>query len=186
MSLAESRPITFVITRDRETAEAFYGETLGLRRLPGDDFAAVYDLAGVPLRITEVPDHQPSPHPVLGWEVPDIEAAVDSLAAKGVSLRCLRRHGAGRARHMDLAGRRRASRLLQRSRRQRPQPDAMLKKRARRRGCPPRPCRGVSGPAGRASGDRCCGWRGPASARADSARASRDRLHRRGCAPRSG
>lgn len=85
MPLADTRPIAFVITRDRKAAEAFYGGTLGLRRLPGDDFAAVYDLAGVPMRLTEVPDHKPSPHPVLGWEVTDIEAAVDALAANGVS-----------------------------------------------------------------------------------------------------
>ena len=39
----------------------------------------------MPLRLTEVPDHKPSPHPVLGWEVPDIEAAVDALTAKGVA-----------------------------------------------------------------------------------------------------
>lgn len=84
MPLAKARPIAFVITRDRKAAEAFYGGTLGLERLPGDDFAAVYDLAGAKLRLTEVPDHKPSPHPVLGWEVPDIEAAVDALAAGGV------------------------------------------------------------------------------------------------------
>jgi catechol 2,3-dioxygenase-like lactoylglutathione lyase family enzyme len=85
MSLADARPVALVITRDRKVAEPFYGEALGLRRLPGDDFAAVFDLAGVPLRLTEVPDHKPSPHPVLGWEVPDIEAAVDALTAKGVA-----------------------------------------------------------------------------------------------------
>jgi catechol 2,3-dioxygenase-like lactoylglutathione lyase family enzyme len=82
--LADATPIAFVITRDRKAAEAFYGKTLGLRQLPGDDFAAVYDLAGVPLRITEVPDHQPSPHPVLGWRVADIAATVDALTARGV------------------------------------------------------------------------------------------------------
>lgn len=84
MPLSSATPITFVITRDRKAAEAFYGETLGLKRLPGDDFAAVYDLAGVPLRLTEVPDHRPSPHPVLGWQVDDIGATVESLAARGV------------------------------------------------------------------------------------------------------
>ena len=41
MSLAGSKPVTFIITKDRKVAEAFYGGTLGLRRLPGDDFAAV-------------------------------------------------------------------------------------------------------------------------------------------------
>lgn len=84
MPLAGSTPVTFVITRDRKAAEAFYGGTLGLRRLPGDDFAAVYDLAGVPLRLTEVPGHAPSPHPVLGWMVEDIESKVRELTERGV------------------------------------------------------------------------------------------------------
>ena len=85
MPLGDARPIAFIITRDRKVAEAFYGETLGLRRLPGDAFAAVFDLAGAELRVTEVPDHAAAPHPVLGWEVPDIEGAVEALAGKGVS-----------------------------------------------------------------------------------------------------
>ncbi len=86
MPLADARPIAFIITRDRKSAERFYEETLGLRRLPGDAFAAVFDLAGAKLRLTEVPDHQPSPHPVLGWQVPDIEAAVRELAGRGVDM----------------------------------------------------------------------------------------------------
>lgn len=84
MPLADARPVAFIITRDRKVSETFYGETLGLRRLPGDDFAAVFDLAGVKLRLTEVPDHAASAHPVLGWEVPDIVATVEALTAKGV------------------------------------------------------------------------------------------------------
>ncbi|HWT12761.1 MAG TPA: VOC family protein [Allosphingosinicella sp.] len=85
MTLADARPVALIITRDRKVAEGFYGETLGLRRLPGDDFAALFDLAGARLRLTEVPDHVASLHPVLGWEVPDIRAAVEALAAKGVA-----------------------------------------------------------------------------------------------------
>lgn len=84
MSLADAPPIAFVITRDRKASEAFYGDMLGLRRLPGDPFAAVFDLAGVKLRITEVPDFAPSAHPVLGWQVDDIAATVEALAANGV------------------------------------------------------------------------------------------------------
>ena len=86
MPLADSKPIAMIVTRERKTAEAFYGDTLGLGRLPGDDFAAVFDLAGVKLRLTEVPDHVASPHPVLGWQVDDIGATVDALAAKGVTM----------------------------------------------------------------------------------------------------
>jgi catechol 2,3-dioxygenase-like lactoylglutathione lyase family enzyme len=84
MPLAAAKPVTFVITKDRKVAEAVYGETLGLTRLPGDDFAAVYDLTGVTLRLTEVPDHAPSAHPVLGWHVADIAATVQMLVGKGV------------------------------------------------------------------------------------------------------
>lgn len=86
MPLADARPVVLVITRDRKAAEAFYGGTLGLRQLPGDDFAAVFDLAGAKLRLTEVADHVASAHPILGWDVPDIAATVDALAAKGVQM----------------------------------------------------------------------------------------------------
>lgn len=85
MPLADAPSIAFIVTRDRAASEGFYGGTLGLRRLPGDPFAAVFDLAGVKLRVTEVPDHAPSAHPVLGWQVEDIAATVEALAANGVA-----------------------------------------------------------------------------------------------------
>jgi catechol 2,3-dioxygenase-like lactoylglutathione lyase family enzyme len=85
MPLANATPVTSVITRDRAVAEQFYGETLGLPRLPGDDFAAVFDLAGVPLRVTEVPGHTPSAHPILGWQVADIAVTVRALSDRGVA-----------------------------------------------------------------------------------------------------
>ena len=85
MPLADARPIAFVTTRDRAVAEAYYGDTLGLRRLPGDPFAAVFALAGEQLRVTEVPGHTPSAHPVLGWRVDDIVASVEALVARGVA-----------------------------------------------------------------------------------------------------
>lgn len=85
MPLAEAPPIAFIITRDRKVAEAFYGDTLGLLRLPGDPFAAVFDLAGVKLRVTEVPGHSAAQHPVLGWQVDDIEGTVKALTAAGVA-----------------------------------------------------------------------------------------------------
>jgi catechol 2,3-dioxygenase-like lactoylglutathione lyase family enzyme len=84
MTLASQTPVTFIITCDRKIAEPFYGETLGLPLLVDDGFAAVFDLAGVPLRVTEVPGHTPSAHPVLGWQVADIVATVTELGARGV------------------------------------------------------------------------------------------------------
>lgn len=68
----------------RPGREAFYRDVLGLRFVADDGFAAVFDLDGAPLRITEIPDHEPGPHPVLGWMVDDIEATVRELADRGV------------------------------------------------------------------------------------------------------
>ena len=85
-SLSTAKPIMFIITRDRAASEAFYGDTLGLTRAPGDDFAAVYDLGGAALlRVTEVPDFVAGAHPALGWEVPDIVDAMQTLVDKGVA-----------------------------------------------------------------------------------------------------
>lgn len=85
MSLADARPVAMIVTADRKTAEPFYAETLGLPRKGDDGFAALFDLAGVTMRLTEVPGHSASPHPVLGWEVSDIGSTVERLAAKGVT-----------------------------------------------------------------------------------------------------
>jgi catechol 2,3-dioxygenase-like lactoylglutathione lyase family enzyme len=82
--LADAKPIAMIITRERKVAEAFYSEKLGLRRIGDDGFAALFDLAGVTLRLTEVPGYEPTGHPVLGWDVPDIDAAAAALAENGV------------------------------------------------------------------------------------------------------
>jgi catechol 2,3-dioxygenase-like lactoylglutathione lyase family enzyme len=86
MPLADARPVAMIATADRKAAEPFYAGKLGLRRKGDDGFAALFDLAGVTLRLTEVPGYAAPPHPVLGWEVGDIEAAVASLAADGVTM----------------------------------------------------------------------------------------------------
>lgn len=85
MTLSAQTPITFIISRDRKIAEPFYRDVLGLPFIADDGFAAVFDLAGVPLRITEVPGHTPAAHPVLGWQVADIVATVTALRDRGVS-----------------------------------------------------------------------------------------------------
>jgi len=77
--------ITFIVTRDRARAKAFYGDTLGFDCLSEDMFATVFDLNGISLRISTMKDHQPPPHTVLGWDVPDIVASVKALKAKGVA-----------------------------------------------------------------------------------------------------
>jgi catechol 2,3-dioxygenase-like lactoylglutathione lyase family enzyme len=76
--------IGFVGTRDAAKARAFYGTTLGLRLVSEDRFAMEFDAAGTMLRVTVVPEPARAQYTVLGWEVPDIVAAVDALRARGI------------------------------------------------------------------------------------------------------
>jgi catechol 2,3-dioxygenase-like lactoylglutathione lyase family enzyme len=82
---ASAKAISFIITRDRPKAIAFYRDRLGFPLVSEDMFAAVFDLNGTSLRISEVATHQATPHTVLGWDVPDIIAAATTLKAKGVA-----------------------------------------------------------------------------------------------------
>ena len=79
-----AKAITFILTRDRPKAVSFYRDVLGFRLVSEDMFAAVFDLNGTMLRISTVETHQPGPSTVLGWEVPDIEAAARALIAKDI------------------------------------------------------------------------------------------------------
>lgn len=85
MPLANRSPVTFLFTRDREKAKAFYRDTLGLTYVSSDEFAERFDLNGVSLRIVPIADHVPSPHTVLGWDVDDITATAAAMKAKGIS-----------------------------------------------------------------------------------------------------
>ena len=84
MDLAGASPIALVATTDAERARAFYEGTLGLRFVADEDFALVFDLGGVPLRIARVESLTPQPFTVLGWRVDDIEATVETLGGRGV------------------------------------------------------------------------------------------------------
>jgi catechol 2,3-dioxygenase-like lactoylglutathione lyase family enzyme len=74
----------FIVTRDRAKAKEFYGGVLGFPQKHEDGFAVVYDLNGISLRISTVKDYKAAMHTVLGWEVQDIESAVNALTAKGI------------------------------------------------------------------------------------------------------
>jgi catechol 2,3-dioxygenase-like lactoylglutathione lyase family enzyme len=76
--------MSFLVTRDRAKAKAFYEGILGFALTSEDEFAAVFDMNGTMLRVSTVADHVPQAYTVLGWAVPDIVAAVRALGAKGV------------------------------------------------------------------------------------------------------
>jgi catechol 2,3-dioxygenase-like lactoylglutathione lyase family enzyme len=83
--LTGMKPVTFIVTTDRERAKAFYGGVLGLTQVAEDPFATVYDMGGISLRLSTVEQHSPSAHTVLGWDTPDIRAAALALKEKGVA-----------------------------------------------------------------------------------------------------
>ena len=80
-----AKTMSFIITRDREKARAFYGGVLGFPAASEDNFALVYNMNGTMLRISTLKDFEPQRHTVLGWEVSDIVTAVKTLKAKGVT-----------------------------------------------------------------------------------------------------
>lgn len=87
-SLATSGPVSFILTADRTRAKPFYAGALGLPILAEDDFAVTLGLAGgAAVRLTDLPGHQAGAHTVLGWNVPDIRAAVAALRDRGITFK---------------------------------------------------------------------------------------------------
>jgi catechol 2,3-dioxygenase-like lactoylglutathione lyase family enzyme len=84
-ALAESKLMAFLATVDGARARGFYEATLGLRVISDDDFALAVDAGGTMLRIQKVASFVPHPFTALGWQVPDVVAAVAALGAKGVA-----------------------------------------------------------------------------------------------------
>ncbi len=74
--------------RDFASAEAFYAGTLGLEVLDRTNpFALVLQAAGgATIRCALTPDMEPQPFTIVGWEVPDIRAAVRKLTDQGVKM----------------------------------------------------------------------------------------------------
>jgi catechol 2,3-dioxygenase-like lactoylglutathione lyase family enzyme len=82
--LGNAKAGCFVCVTARARARAFYGETLGLNLKHKDGFAIVSDSNGTTLRVSPVKYFKPQPFTVLGWEVPEIKAAVNALKQTGV------------------------------------------------------------------------------------------------------
>ena len=77
-------PVTYLNVSDRERALSFYRDALGLKLRSSDDFGDFIDFGGGLLRMTAMPDHKAHAHPVLGWNVDDISAAVVALRDRGI------------------------------------------------------------------------------------------------------
>jgi len=83
--LADSPAFSGFSVHDADAARSFYADTLGLRTEDGDWGMFTLKLAGG--RDTLVypsAGHTPGSYTVLNFPVPDIDAAVDELASRGV------------------------------------------------------------------------------------------------------
>jgi catechol 2,3-dioxygenase-like lactoylglutathione lyase family enzyme len=82
--IGKSTLTAFLATSDPKRAKTFYSKTLGLRLVEDDQFALVFDAAGVPLRIQKVDAVHPHPFTSLGWQVRGIRRVVTGLTKRGV------------------------------------------------------------------------------------------------------
>jgi len=85
--LGDNKAFSGFAVDDFEKARQFYGETLGVRVEVYDEengLGALHHAEGRDTLFYAKPDHQPANYTILNFEVDDIDAAVDELAARGV------------------------------------------------------------------------------------------------------
>ena len=83
--LRDAKVMAFVATVEPERAKTFYRDVVGLRLVADERYALVFDAGGTMLRIQKVRELKPQPFTALGWEVDDIERAVDLVVGRGAT-----------------------------------------------------------------------------------------------------
>jgi predicted enzyme related to lactoylglutathione lyase len=85
MTLSDSTAFSGFAVPDTTAAKQFYGDTLGLKVTEEYGLLTLHLNGGDrPTLIYPKPDHTPATYTILNFQVTDIEAAVDALAARGV------------------------------------------------------------------------------------------------------
>jgi catechol 2,3-dioxygenase-like lactoylglutathione lyase family enzyme len=82
--LPGTRLTAFIASTDLARSEAFYVEILGLPLVDANPYALVVDGSGAQVRITLVEEKAAAEYTVLGWEVDDLDRAIDDLTGRGV------------------------------------------------------------------------------------------------------
>lgn len=75
----------FLATTKPDECLAFYTKTMGLELAEDGEYALVFKLKSVELRISKVPAFTPHMFTVLDWIVDDLNAAMTLLESKGVT-----------------------------------------------------------------------------------------------------
>jgi catechol 2,3-dioxygenase-like lactoylglutathione lyase family enzyme len=71
---------------DLQKAKQFYGETLGIDVVETPEGLELHVAGGTPVFVYPSDNYTPPKHTVLNFPVNDVEAAVDELAKRGVSM----------------------------------------------------------------------------------------------------
>lgn len=71
---------------DVAAAQRFYGETLGLRTSVEHGMLTLHLAGGRDTLVYPKPSHTPADYTILNFPVDDIEAAIDELARRGVTM----------------------------------------------------------------------------------------------------
>lgn len=82
--LANATVTALIGTMQKDASTTFYRDTLGLKFIADDGYAAIFEGKNARIRVSRVPAITPAAYAVLAFQVDDIEKAVDALAAKGV------------------------------------------------------------------------------------------------------
>ncbi len=78
--------VGFITIVDVVRAKEFYGLTLGLHLVSEEPpYALVFEANGIMLRLVMGKERPPIRGTVLGWQVPDVSAAVRELEQAGIS-----------------------------------------------------------------------------------------------------
>ena len=88
MILAASRPVAFIPTQKPETARSFYEHKLQLAFESEDEFAVVFRIGHAPgtmLRLVRTQRFTPAEYTIFGWQVPDLDLALDELIPRGIT-----------------------------------------------------------------------------------------------------
>ncbi len=82
--LGKAAVVAFTATTQPDKALEFYRDKLGLELLEESPYALVFRAGAIMLRVQRVAAFEPHPFTQLGWEVPDIRAAVTQLIEAGI------------------------------------------------------------------------------------------------------
>jgi catechol 2,3-dioxygenase-like lactoylglutathione lyase family enzyme len=83
--LASAKLVAFAATTDSARSRKFYEGLLGLRFVSEDEYAVIYDIRGIELRIQKVRTFTPQAHTLLGWYVSSIDEVVTELLHRGLA-----------------------------------------------------------------------------------------------------